>query len=540
MTSLGSALYIEPYGGGDDGDEEEDGRLGVAIVTKDYTEFLSYDQWNEKGRFSEDEIKILEKSIESSGYWARPSSRLPERYASYLREFDDYPEGLDEAEITEYARERMKRILGDIGRRIVASLPKNISLKHDEDYEILAVAAVSSFFRNQFPFSPLICVYGAPNCGKSTVLECMARLMYHGRFSHGYTGASLYLSVDKYNVSPCIDEIVLNLGKDKDQAVRIMEFLLGTCYKGRKIDRMDHDSKELSTYDVYTSCIISVKGGIMPDDLRSRSLMIEMPLTKRGQRTRSVALSKFTDYAPGTNPREILDDLYALMLITKQSAGTAFGKEELRGIWFEHFQRETLRILETEISEGSGIYLYSTIYGIESEEINNRDEDTALMFLTIGECMGFGYDIIRKISENARNSLRQRAETTPGRMFEAFARLIRKDFEEQGLVGTQSTITKMDIVQIVRKIKISDVSNEYRRIKNDEGTGGDWSDKSLYNAFSDLTFVHTKRGMHNALRVDSDDPGFPELFARSLEIYADDDTREFYTGFLREMHRGLA
>lgn len=532
MTALGSALYVEPYGG------EEDGRCGVAIVTRDYTEFLSYEQWNEKGRFSEDEVRMLEKAVSSSELWTRPTSRLPERYASFLHEFDDFPEGLDDAEITEYARERMKEILGDVGRRIVASLPNNISLKHDEDYEILAVASISSFFRDQFPFSPLICVYGAPNCGKSTVLECMARLMYHGRFSHGYTGASLYLSVDKYDVSPCIDEIVLNLGKDKDQAVRILEFLLGTCYKGRKIDRMDHDTKELSTYDVYTSCIISVKGGMMPDDLRSRSLMIEMPLTKRGQRTRSVALRNFTDYAPGTTPEEIIDDLYALMLITRQSMGTEFGKRELRGIWFEHFQRETLRILETETSKGSGIFLYSKIYGIDSEEINNRDEDVALMFLTIGECMGFGYDIIRKISENARRSLVQRSQTTSGRMFEAFARLIMRNFKDRNLEIVP--IVMDDIIQIVRRIRISDISSEYRHLKEEEGMSGEWTSKALYNAFSDLGFVHTKQGMHNSLRVDSDSPEFPEQFARCLEIYADDDTRAFYIEFLKEMHRGLA
>ena len=47
--------------------------------------------------------------------------------------------------------------------------------------------------------------------------------------------------------------------------------------------------------------------------------------------------------------------------------------------------------------------------------------------------------------------------------------------------------------------------------------------------------------MHNAIRVDSDGPGCPEQFARCLEIYADDDTRIFYAGFLDSVRsRGLA
>lgn len=529
--SLGSARYIEPYGGEDNGD------CGVAIVYRDHTEFLSYDQWNEKDRFSEDELKLIQRSVDRSKLWSRPTSNLPDAYRRYMHDFDSFPEGLDDGEQLAYSRERMKRILADLGQRIVRSLPNNIILKHDEDYQILAVMSLSSFFRNQFPFSPLICVFGAQNSGKSTVLETMTNLLYHGRFSHGYTGASVTTAVDRDQMSVCMDEIKLSLSGEKGQGV--LEFLLGSCYSKSSIDRMDFDSKGLYVRSIYTTCMIALKGTDIPDDIRSRSLMIEMPLTKKGQRTRSVALRKFTEYAPGTSPEEILDDEYALMLITRQSEGTEFGNRELRGIWFDSFQRETLQMLETEVKPGSGVYLYSMIYDIDSVEINNRDEEIAVMALTIGDCMGFGRDVMKKISANAKQAIRQRSRTTSGRMFEAFAQIIRREFENSGI--GYGEIGMADIIRIVRKIKISEVSNEYRNIRADESAGGELSDKALYQAFSDLGFVHTKRGMHNAYRVDSDDPGFPDQFARCLEIYAEDETRLFFAGFVASVNeRGLA
>ena len=256
------------------------------------------------------------------------------------------------------------------------------------------------------------------------------------------------------------------------------------------------------------------------------------------RRTRSPTLRRFIEYEPETTPEAIRDDEYALMLITKQSEGTEFGNRNLRGIWFDHFQRETIRQIETEVASGSGVYLYSLAYEIESVEINNRDEDIAVTVLTIGDCMGFGRDIARKITNNALQTVRQRSQTTTGRMFEAFAEIIRDRFSNEGI--GYDVIGERDIIRIVRGIKISEIGATYRSIKGEEGTGGAWSDKALFNAFSDLGFVHTKKGMHNAIRVDSDDPGFPEQFARCLEIYADDDTRIFYSGFLDSVRRGLA
>lgn len=527
--SLASARYIEPYG--------DDDLCGIAIVYQDHTDFLSYDQWNEKGAFSEEELKTINRIVDNSRLWGRPTSNLPERYRYYLHEFDSVPVDLDEAQQSEYSREKMKEILGDIGRRIVRSLPHNIALKHDVDYEVLAVMSVSSFFRDQFPFSPLVCVFGAQNSGKSTVLDVMSLFLYHGRFYHGYTGASIGTAVDSFGVSVCLDEIRLSL--DSDRGHDVLEFLLGSCYPGRVIERHDFDRGTNRTRSIYTTCMIALKGTDVPDDIRSRALMIETPLTKKGHRTRSPTLRRFIEYEPETTPETIRDDEYALMLLTKQSAGTEFGNRNLRGIWFDHFQRETLRHIETEIAKGSGVYLYSQIYDIESVEINNRDEDIAVTVLTIGDCMGFGRDIARKITNNALQAVRQRSQTTTGRMFEAFAEIIRGKFMDEGI--GYDTICERDVIRIVRGIKISEIGATYRAIKGEEGTGGAWSDKALFNAFSDLGFVHTKKGMHNAIRVDSDDPGFPEQFARCLEIYADDDTRIFYAGFLNSVRsRGLA
>ena len=221
---------------------------------------------------------------------------------SILQQPFNLPDGLgagiiDAASITQPTRgfEKLKP-LKSVFHHVFISLKEifsqHIFLLQEEFFEILALASMSSYFREAFYTYPFIDFHANDlECGKTTAMKAFVWSCNYGVIQTIPTPAVIYRKIHQSKGVLGLDELEDTL-RNRESAGFIKGILDAAHTKGIPAERCDpNDPSRLQTFDAFGIKVFSRVGGI-PNSIISRSIripMIQAPKTKKLKKLRTAA-----------------------------------------------------------------------------------------------------------------------------------------------------------------------------------------------------------------------------------------------------------
>lgn len=187
----------------------------------------------------------------------------------------------DAASITQPTRgfhlvEITESVFNTVFESLKLKFAKHIFLLQKEFFDILALAAMSSYFREAFYTYPFIDFHANDlECGKTTAMKAVAWSCNYGVIQTIPTPAVIYRKIHQSKGVLGLDEIEDTL-KNRESAGFIKGILDAAHTKGIPAERCDpNDPSQLQTFDAFGIKIFSRVGGI-PNSIISRSIRIPM------------------------------------------------------------------------------------------------------------------------------------------------------------------------------------------------------------------------------------------------------------------------
>jgi putative DNA primase/helicase len=171
-------------------------------------------------------------------------------------EIEPWPEPVDGAEL-----------LDDIAAAI-----RNHVVMSDSARDISALWVVHSYLIKRFKISPKLSIRSpAKRCGKTTLLEVLAQLVFRAWVTGSITKAALFRVIDMWHPTLLIDEVDTFVGEDEE--------LRGILNHGHRYDgyitRTVGDEHEPRKFSVYAAVALSGIGGLA-DTLADRSVRADL------------------------------------------------------------------------------------------------------------------------------------------------------------------------------------------------------------------------------------------------------------------------
>ena len=230
-------------------------------------DFLAMPKWVdlEGGVFMNVTRDVLGKRIERTVFYEKDNVRLLEEVQFVPPDTQPSPGFMDTT-----------MTMREVFESLVKKYRKYIHFQDRKQYMVLALAAMSTYFREAFDSYPYIDFYAAErNCGKTTAMECLILASYHGFLPVDPTGPVLFRAIDSCKSAIGIDEID-NLMGDHEGKSRILGILNSAYSKGKPAYRIDMDKNGLPiAFDPFGLKAFTHTGPI-PEALRSRSITIPM------------------------------------------------------------------------------------------------------------------------------------------------------------------------------------------------------------------------------------------------------------------------
>jgi hypothetical protein len=158
---------------------------------------------------------------------------------------------------------------------VMAFIRSYVEMPREEDYLILSLWIIHTYFMSSFETTPFLYFFGEPVSGKSRAGDTIMSLSYFGERLTSPTEAVIFRSAEAFHSSLLIDEIQF-YGESGNPFVEVM---LKCRYKrGLYAVRCnDHKAGEdgLERYDVFGPCIIATTEKL-EEAITSRSLMFLM------------------------------------------------------------------------------------------------------------------------------------------------------------------------------------------------------------------------------------------------------------------------
>lgn len=511
--------FIEPF-------TDTDGSIGFSLVHPDgYHELLSY----QSVRTTEDEKdrKALELLAKISSQYKRPLRPNFAKFNAIWESVYNLAPPKDTPEVLEFQREYMSTVLTDISQRIVGFVKELYYFEDERDYDVLAVFIISSYFRSQFNKMPLMIYSAVSAAGKSTLLKIISLLIYRGHIEGSYTAASIIDNVNGRGYSMLMDEALLNLSMNLGPENALLRML--TTSWDREIatqGRYDQKGKISDIKAFFTNYVLTVRGDLLNEDMRSRSIITTLSLPKAGIELKEIEDIDEDFKDSNFHPDTIRTDLYTLKIMTDAERFKGF-KE--RGIWFETFRREAIQ--DMKYTDDYGSYLYGLKQNIpNAPKLKGRTRDMAAFFYTIGLATGTARNVMLAVLDNDDSVALFKTETTESVLFAALCNLIIIHYEEfhPTLYGVPPIpITAGEFATICKKIKTVDIWAEYGNIRKEFG-GWDPKDiedsRTLAAKFRQLGIPYAQGGAR-ANFLASHDSKFIPKFKEALRVYGDDKSK---------------
>jgi putative DNA primase/helicase len=158
-------------------------------------------------------------------------------------------------------------LLGDL-----ASTIRSHVVMSDHARDISALWAVHTYLIKRFKISPKLSIRSpVRRCGKTTLLEVLAELVFRAWSTGSITKAALFRVIEMYHPTLLIDEIDTFVGEDEE--------LRGMLNHGHKYDgtvtRTVGEDHQPRKFDVYAAVALAGIGGLA-DTLADRSVLAEL------------------------------------------------------------------------------------------------------------------------------------------------------------------------------------------------------------------------------------------------------------------------
>lgn len=426
-----------------------------------------------------------------------------------------------------------------IAIRIVRYLRRHVYIKDDRMYSLLAVWVIASYFRDRWPYMPLIIIDGVTVAGKSTLQQALARICYRGFCTNNYSSAAIVRLIKRCDISVMLDESLDNLSGDRgaDLANLIKSVTSKETPYVRAVPKT-RDDVEVSY--PYTSMAISVKGAEMPTDIVNRGIRVQMVMKPAKMELGSIAWAEYDDRGTDITPSSIRTDLYNLMCYCAGPSedGTDWNK----------LIHEAIRWITTQDPK-SGQWLYGIALDIEdAPRISNRLRDIATTLLPVAMAAEMDRDVMQLIIE-AEDVHRESTELSmEAQVFktlvdcvkaEALTEIIPTELDRYS--SKEGWIGRAELIRAASKVTTRDVAEALNRRLHEEG------ELDQYSTVLTRTVTYTLKslgipylmgrgsgGRQSTINPSAD--GFPELFAQHLAQY-DPENLPVFGDFLHRVNR---
>ena len=204
---------------------------------------------------------------------------------------------IDAASITQPSRgfhsvEITKAVFASVFNRLRKKFGDFIFLLQEDFFSILALASMSSYFREAFYTYPFIDFHANDlECGKTTAMKAFTWSCNYGVIQTIPTPAVIYRKIHQSKGVLGLDELEDTL-RNRESAGFIKGILDAAHTKGIPAERCDpNDPSQLQTFDAFGIKVFSRVGGI-PNSIISRSIrvpMIQAPKQKKLKKLRTAA-----------------------------------------------------------------------------------------------------------------------------------------------------------------------------------------------------------------------------------------------------------
>ena len=180
--SLLSAESVEPY-------TDHKGRICMMSVQDGMLVDIDVSAMYDPEMYTREERKVIEKYLEYR--WP-----LPHRLDTIVRE---PPE----------------RTLPEIHGDIMRYLQRYVWFPHGSTYDAVANWVISTYFRPQLRFAPLLVADGISDTGKSTLANCLEKIAYRATVWNSISAPAMAREIEHYDAPLIMDEAIDSLQSDR-------------------------------------------------------------------------------------------------------------------------------------------------------------------------------------------------------------------------------------------------------------------------------------------------------------------------------------
>ena len=263
----------------------------------------------------EDSKRVTDFVLNHASDWAYPSEFHPGEClgpVSGRMKFD-------------WGSQPLKARLASACDRARGYLRGHIRFWNEADEDMVVCFVLSTYFKEMFEYAPRLLIRGMKDSGKSTLLDFLREVCYHGNLSSDTRESSLFRMIDECSVTPLLDEY-----QDYDKLAQddIKKVLKNGNVRNRSVQRVEKTSKgafKPQSYSIYApvAFVHQAGGRAIPDEVISRSIAINMVSWT------SIGLPMKADR---DELREIRDELYTIRCMWRADPSRAGLDEIFEGV----------------------------------------------------------------------------------------------------------------------------------------------------------------------------------------------------------------
>lgn len=417
------------------------------------------------------------------------------------------------------------RSIGDIEMNIIRYLKKYIYLRDPKEYAVIAAWVISTYFRDQFFYAPLLIFDGLTTSGKSTAIYAISQICYRGELFDSASGPAIAREIEDYGCTILLDEVLDGLAGDRGLDLwTMMKSAFGR--EGTWV-RADPKGRKNYRYRTYTHIAISIKGDSLPEDLYNRSLRINMTSAPSHIELRDVFNWREDDCGEPESPDTIRTDLYRLKVWS-----SAYPREKYldndASISFLKERREATRHVTQKLEDGRWMYAYVNGLPDDSPAIRARDRNIANTIYAVGLATGSAADVISVIVSNAESQREGVLDTIEAMTFTSMLELID---EAHSACQFEPSMTTELFRHLVSRLSTSDVAARLNLILAEIGNAArdPVATRTITAKLNAMGFAYGRKGGRggNKSWLRPDHPHFCGLFMRYLKMFCPERVEDF-------------
>lgn len=418
--------------------------------------------------------------------------------------------------------------LKDIEMNITRYLRRYIYLRDARQYSILSAWVISTYFRDQFFYAPLLIFDGLTTSGKSTAIYALSQICYRGELFDSASGPAVAREIEDYGSTILLDEVLDALAGDR--GTDLFTMLKSSFGKWGTWVRADPKGRKNYRYRTYSHIALSIKGDTLPEDLYNRSIRINMVAAPSHVALDDVYNWREDDSGRESSPDTIRTDLYRLMAYSRAHPEPDRALEVTK--YTVNFAEERMMATrDVTIKTESGQYFYAYVNGLpaDSPAIRARDRNIANTLYAVGLKVDTGTDIISVIVDNAKEQREAILDTPEALAYVSMVELIDEFWDADRLLYPE--MDRKMFIDYVSRISTSCIAKRFNGILEEQGNAGrdPVHTRTVTAKINAMGFAYTRSGARggNKSWLVPTDPYFVDLFLRYLRVF----TPERYADF---------